>query len=366
MKNSHLATLITLCMATTLPLGAQQPTDKQILNHLDAAVTAGTTGLGLDIGMPIGNRVRLRTGFSYVPRIEVPMTFGVQVGEDAATSRQKFDRLSEALTSFTGQEVSDEVKTLGRPRMWNWNVMVDLFPLKNNRHWHVTAGFFLGPSHVAEAFNKTESMSTLVAMNIFNNLYERVVNSPVLTDVDYFFYNSTKDVLMNVGFLRDLGIIKESDFPKEMDNIYLAPDDNFVKRAYAKIARYGRMGVYIGTYKHDIVDTDGNVIHKKGDAYMIEPDERSMVTVDMKVNSFKPYVGIGYDGRLLKTTDRVKIGFDAGLMFWGGTPHLTTHDGTDLIHDVENVPGKVGDYVSIIKKANVFPMVNARLSFRLF
>jgi hypothetical protein len=126
------------------------------------------------------------------------------------------------------------------------------------------------------------------------------------------------------------------------------------------------MGVYIGTYKHDIVDADGNVIHKKGDAYMIEPDERSMVTVDMKVNSFKPYVGIGYDGRLLKTTDRVKIGFDAGLMFWGGTPHLTTHDGTDLIHDVENVPGKVGDYADIIRKANVYPMVNARLSFRLF
>jgi hypothetical protein len=126
------------------------------------------------------------------------------------------------------------------------------------------------------------------------------------------------------------------------------------------------MGVFIGTYKHDVVDDEGNVIHKKGEAYIMQPDENSMVKTDMKVNSFKPYVGIGYDGCLVKGNERVKIGFDAGVMFWGGTPHLTTHDGTDLIHDVENVPGKVGDYVSIVRKAKVFPMVNARLSFRLF
>jgi hypothetical protein len=86
----------------------------------------------------------------------------------------------------------------------------------------------------------------------------------------------------------------------------------------------------------------------------------------MTVNALKPYVGIGYDGRLVSNNDRLSIGFDAGLMFWGGTPSLITHDGTDLIHDVDNVPGKVGDYVRIIKRAKVFPMVNLRLAFRLF
>ena len=365
MKNTFPASLLALAMAT-LPVAAQEQQDKNLLNHMDAAVTVGTTGVGVDLAMPVGDAVRLRTGFSYVPRIEVPMTFGVQVGEDVAASRQKFDRLAKALSNFTGQEVKNEVQTLGRPKFWNWNVLVDLYPLKNNHHWHVTAGFYLGPSHIAEAYNKTESMSTLVAINIFNNLRDRVVDSPVLKDEWYFYDYTAKEVLMNIGVLKDMGIIRESDFPDELDDVYLDPKNNFVKRAYQNIADYGRMGVYIGVYKHDIVDEEGNVVHKKGEAYIIEPDENSMVKADMKVNSFKPYVGIGYDGRLLKGNDRITIGFDAGVMFWGGTPHLTTHDGTDLIHDVENVPGKVGDYVSLIQKAKAFPMVNARLSFRLF
>lgn len=365
MKNTFPACLLALCMVP-MTVVAQQQQDEKLMKHMDAALTMGTTGLGIDVAMPVGDMLRLRTGFSYVPRIEVPMSFGVQVGEDAATSKNKFDKLSKTLSNFTGQQVNNEVNTLGRPRFWNWNVMVDLYPLKNNRHWHVTAGFYLGPSRIAEAFNKTESMSTLVAINLFNNLRNRVINSPVLTDEWYFYDYTAKEVLMNIGVLKDMGIIKERDFPDELDDVYLDPKNNFVKRAYQNIANYGRMGVYIGVYKHDIVDDEGNIVHKKGDPYIIEPDENSMVKANMTVNSFKPYVGFGYDGRLIKGNDRVKIGFDAGIMFWGGTPHLTTHDGTDLIHDVEKVPGKVGDYVSIIKNAKVFPMVNARLSFRLF
>ena len=98
----------------------------------------------------------------------------------------------------------------------------------------------------------------------------------------------------------------------------------------------------------------------------MDPDENCMVKVDMKVNTFKPYLGIGYDGRMLKNEDRLKIGFDAGIMLWGGTPHLITHDGTDLIHDVEHIPGKVGNYVGIIKQFKVFPLLNLRLAYNIF
>ena len=53
-------------------------------------------------------------------------------------------------------------------------------------------------------------------------------------------------------------------------------------------------------------------------------------------------------------------------MFWGGTPKVVTHDGTDLVNDVDNVRGKVGDYVEIIKKFKVFPVLNLRITRRLF
>ena len=91
-----------------------------------------------------------------------------------------------------------------------------------------------------------------------------------------------------------------------------------------------------------------------------------MVKADMKVNAFKPYIGVGYDGRLLKNEDKLYVGFDAGIMFWGGTPQLKTHDGTDLIHDVEGIPGKVGDYVSTMEKFKVFPLINAKITYKLF
>ena len=98
----------------------------------------------------------------------------------------------------------------------------------------------------------------------------------------------------------------------------------------------------------------------------MEPDENSMVKADMKVNKVKPYLGIGYDGLLTKKNKDVTIGFDAGVMLWGGTPSLTTHDGTDLIHDVENVPGKVGNYINTIEKIKVFPLLNFRIAYKIF
>ena len=71
-------------------------------------------------------------------------------------------------------------------------------------------------------------------------------------------------------------------------------------------------------------------------------------------------------GRLLKNDDRYNISFDAGLMFWGGTPDIITHDGTNLSKDVINIGGKVGDYVDLIKGVKAFPVLNLRITRRLF
>ena len=359
---------MTLAVGMTLTTGNTQgqTADKNLFNHLDFGVTLGSTGAGFELAMPATEWARIRTGMSYMPKVEMPMTFGIQVGDDLATSSAKFNRLSGYLSDITGNKVKQEVEMTGRPTFWNWNVMVDVFPLKNNRHWHVTAGFFLGPSKVAEAYNKTESMASLLAVDIYNNMYDRVVASPVLNDPDYFFDNNVLEVLGDIQLLRNLGVTNPKNFPAELKDFYLNPDKNVVKTAYQDIASYGRMGVNMGVYKRDITDDEGNVIHKKGEVYMMEPDDNSMVRADMKVNAFKPYFGIGYDGRLTKHNDHLSIGFDAGIMLWGGTPSLKAHDGTDLIHDVEGIGGKVGDYISTIEKFKVLPLLNLRISYRLF
>ena len=338
MKHRLFTSFVALGMAVVANAQEQRPIS---FNHMELGVTLCTTGIGVDVAVPATSWAWLRTGFSYMPKLEVPMTFGVQVGDNPATSKSKFEKLSGILSSFSGYEAKPEVEMIGRPNFWNWNVMVDVFPLKHNHHWHLTAGFFLGPSTVAEAYNKAESMPSLMAVGIYNNMYDKLHGKSI----------------------RELAQVKIFDIPGLED---FGNDINLLKALQEKFDQYGRMGIHMGKYQRDILDEEGNVIHQKGEAYIMEPDDDSMVKADMKVKRFKPYVGIGYEGRLAKSEDRVSIGFDAGVMLWGGTPTLTTHDGTDLIHDVENIPGKVGDYVNAIEKLKVFPLLTLRIAYKIF
>jgi len=332
-----------------LPMEAQQNAFKdyfkKYFHHMDVGVTMGTAGLGVDVSMPVYKNVCLRTGFSYMPRFEVPMTFGIQVGDDPATSASKFAKMSSVLHDLTGNPVSDHVDMLGKAKMWNWNLLVDVYPLKNNKHWRVTAGFFLGPSNVAEAFNKTESMASLVAVGIYNNMYDKL-------------HGKSIKELYKVQLI-DLSVLGESYADIKLDlDLMLKLQEGFDAA--------GRMGVQLGTYVRDIVDENGNVIHKKGDMYLMTPNEDDMVKADMEVNAFKPYIGFGYEGRLVKGNDRLNVGVDAGIMLWGGKPRLLTHDGTDLIHDVEGIMGKPGDYVDLMSKLSVFPVANVRFTYTIF
>ena len=104
--------------------------------------------------------------------------------------------------------------------------------------------------------------------------------------------------------------------------------------------------------------------HRRGDGLPKMIREPSLER--MYVNNFKPYLGFGYEGRLMKGDDRYLISFDCGAMFWGGTPRIVTHDGTDLTHDVEDIPGGVGSDVRFIGALKVFPVLNVRLTRKLF
>lgn len=122
---------------------------------------------------------------------------------------------------------------------------------------------------------------------------------------------------------------------------------------YNKFKSWGRMGVHVGDFKD-------------GTPNRMEPDADNMVSCKIKVNNFRPYLGFGYGGALSKRSDRNWISFDCGAMFWGGTPKIITHDGVNLAKDVENISGKVGDYVSLFKGIKVYPVLELRLTHRIF
>ena len=325
--------------------------EHDIFQHLDLSVTLGTTGIGIDVASPVTEWAQLRLGYEFMPRFTKIMRFDMTINgkparsydEDGNRQETNFDKLKEFLYDFTGLDVEDHADMLGKPTINNFKFLVDVFPFKDNKHWHFTAGFYWGPSKFAEAVNTTESMNTLISLGIYNNLY----------------WKAEQDLVYD----NPIPIIQVPD-----------PDDpNGKKVGFSmnpemerRILEFGRMGFHLGEYAHDVYDANGNLIHSEGDPYMMEADENNMVRVRAKSNSFKPYIGFGYGGRLLKNRDDWKVSVDAGVLFWGGTPDLYAHDGTNLMKDVKNIGGQVGDYIDLAKKFPVYPSLSIRFTKTLF
>ncbi len=350
-----LLTVLTVCMTALgqMPTSTEDVAATRPFKHLDLSLTTGTTGVGFDVSMPINDVFSVRASYATMPHFTHAMHFGVDVGEDPATSQAKFNKLSGLLEGFTGNKVDNVVSMNGKPTYWNWGLMIDVRPL-HNKHWHFTAGVFAGNRQVAEAINMLEDMPSLMAVSIYNNLYEKSLrNEPFITYGDVSLYNDdVAEKILNYGkmsihigdYKRDIyyeeDVYYDLDYPSVIGDNYYEPGD--------------------------IIHAKGDVKHKKGDAYRMTPDENSLVKAWAYAKKIKPYLGFGYGGKLLKKDTRWQVSFDCGAMFWGGTPKIVTHDGTDLVNDVENVRGKVGDYVNIIKKFKVFPVLNFRLTRRLF
>lgn len=323
--------LIIAIFFSFMTISAQEVTPKvehvTPFSHVDGGMTFGTTGIGFEVSAPLSRSWDVRAGFDFMPHFKYDMSFNVTVGDGEAgtvESQSRFNKMAATLKDLTGFVVDDKVVMEGRPKYYNFRLLVDFKPLHDKR-WHVTAGFYWGNSKIATAENAKEDMTSLFSVGLYNHLYEKAYNDEPIGTVD------GNDVYL----------------PTEVAN---------------KIVEYGRMGVHVGTYKRDITDAEGNIIHKAGDTYNMEPDENSMIKAYAKVNSFKPYLGIGFMGALSKKDPRWKIGFDAGALFWGGTPELKTHDGTDLINDVTDLRHGVKSYVNLVKAMKVMPVLNLRIT----
>jgi hypothetical protein len=289
---------------------------------LDLAVSAGTDGVGVDLGARLGKVVGIRTGVSYVPKFSYDMKFGVQLGENDGPTvdengnvvESRFHRLASKMEEMTGLQINDYVKMKGRPSFTNFKFLVDVHPIPQDRRWTVTAGFYLGSSTVAKAENTTSEVATLMGVTIYNKMYDKVLEG---------------EPLVTVG----------------ETGLYLTPE------LEEKISSYGRMGINVG-------------VHKDGTTYFMEPDEHSMVSARVKVNRFRPYLGLGFTDAL-GSSKRLNYGVDCGALFWGGVPQIVTHDGTDLA-DLQTVYGHPGDYVDLIKKFKVYPVLTFRVAYQLW
>ena len=103
-----------------------------------------------------------------------------------------------------------------------------------------------------------------------------------------------------------------------------------------------------------------------GKDYKMTPSDKAEINISVKTNSFKPYLGVGYEANLLKKRDDFKFAVTGGLIFWGGKPSMVTPDGKDLTRDVSDIPDDMGSYVSFISKLVAFPAINVRIIKNIF
>ena len=119
-------------------------------------------------------------------------------------------------------------------------------------------------------------------------------------------------------------------------------------------AKYGKLGLVLGDYR-------------------VTTDENGYADANVVVNSFKPYVGIGFGRAIPKR--RLDFSFDFGVKFWG-KPAL----GADTFNDWgekeyhkfqykdlnEDDDEDLRDGLKIAEKVICFPVLTFRLSGRIF
>lgn len=285
--------------------------------HMEVSVSLGTTGVGIDIAAPICEYFQVRLGYDYM--LPFKKSFNMPLAGDGQAARQyddlgnrkvaPFDKIANYIYEKSGYDIDDHIQMDSKLTMGNLKLLFDVYPMKYNKHWHVTTGIYWGSSQFAKAVKGSGADETLSYMKNYNSQYEA------------------------------------------------ASDDDEIKG-------YGRLDLYPGDYDHDFV-TNGTK-HKKGEAYLLQPTEDGDVTIKAKSWSVKPYLGVGYTGRLVKNRDDWKVSADLGILIWGGTPLQETNDGTDLSKKVTNIKGSMGSTVDFIKFLKVYPVLSVRFTKTLF
>ncbi|MCR4921380.1 MAG: hypothetical protein K5945_06685 [Bacteroidaceae bacterium] len=328
--------------------------ERGVLDHLDLGVTLGTTGIGADIAMPVGDYVRLRTGFTVMPHFTLTSNFGIEMNGMTFNDSQR-RRMKDLMRNFTGTEMQDNVDMDMQPTWSNFKFLVDVFPIPNNKHWNVTFGFYAGPSRIGKALNAEDAAPTLAAVNIYNSLYNKACKGESMLQ-----YEDSH------------GVMHDASLPPGFDD---------------RLISYGMMGMPLGHFAD-------------GEKAMMVPNANYSAKAEMCVNKFRPYIGLGYNTSL-SPDGKWKLSVDGGVMFWGGKPHVyvdnvyklksveeddtyyyydttwlrkddytTFEDVTpqriDLTRDVSDVRGKVGDMVKMAKKFTCYPMLSITFSRTIF
>ena len=330
-----------------------------------------------------------------MPYIHFDPTFGIEVAEDLPKEIQgnRFNQIADKLQGILGTRPELSVQMEGDVNMSNFKCLVDIFPIKKNRNFHVTVGFYYGNTDFITAVVSPYSMRNMTAIGALNSLYRKALGDKdgIIIDVEEMgvtlpegisFENTNKFNVAIGQYSHDI-VAKEDiyyDYTAELDNPYNVQigTDKQGNPIYREVKyqtdENGRPIVKGGIRYHK-----GELMHKSGDPIRMAPDENNQISVSGRGWwKIKPFVGVGYSVPITKDR-RTTLGIDAGVTIWGGTPAIDVkvplgqdatgnpvYNTVNLVKDAKSMPGSVDRYVKLVKFLPVMPEISIRIAQRLW
>ena len=107
-----------------------------LLNHLSVGASAGLTGLGVDVAVPVHKIVTIRAGFSGMPIGDIKFK-----AINTATEITEIQMVEE--DAIKRAQMVDKVELALKPNFWNFYVLGEVHPF-NNQPFYFSAGLFIG------------------------------------------------------------------------------------------------------------------------------------------------------------------------------------------------------------------------------
>lgn len=274
--------------------------------HLDVALSLGITGIGIEVASPICEIAQVRVGYEFMPHFRKSLSADLMIGnEECLQYDQNGDRIE---TNY------DKVREM----------------------MYKETGYDMNPY---------VDMTSRITMNNFKFL------------VDIFPLSDNKKLHATIGFYWGPSEVSriESNSSSYATLYCVSAYNKKYQEASAEdeIKSYGSAGFKMGSFD-------------SGSQYKMTPGDKGNINIPVKTNSFKPYIGVGYEAAFSKKHDDLKFAVSGGVMFWGGKPSMVTPDGVNLTENVSDVPGKMGSYVDFVSFLKVCPTVSFRFIKNIF
>lgn len=244
-----------LITAIVVLISAMNVNAIDLCNHLGIGVGVGTTGINVDLAVPMTKFLTIRPGFNYMPNF----SYTTDVEMDAPY--------------ISSIKVPEEISMEGKTALTTGKLLLDFYPMPS-KGFHLTVGGYFGKGDVIKVSNEEE------------------------------------------GELREVSLWNKEN-----------PSN--------------QIGAMLGDY-------------------LLTPDAQGNINGSIKVNGFRPYVGLGFGRSIPKRL--MNFQFDLGCQFWG-TPEMYCNG--DKLNKDDLSEGD-GGFTKIVSKISVYPVLNLRIGFRAF